>query len=124
MPRSKIEVYWNTAETAPVGVIAQIRVTVGCGADYLLPYQGKFTRDGWVNATSGKPLSVSVTYWKPYVETPNNHLASDGRAIRFDTAAGVATLVSSSSRRCWRDERDATVVAGLGTSVARSGGRW
>jgi hypothetical protein len=69
MPRSKIEVYWNTAEIAPVGMIAQIRVTDGCGADYLLPYPGKLTGDGWVNATSGKPLSVSVTYWKPYVET-------------------------------------------------------
>jgi hypothetical protein len=46
MPRSKIEVYWNTAETAPVGVIAQIRVTDGCGADYLLPYPGKAYEGG------------------------------------------------------------------------------
>jgi hypothetical protein len=81
MPRSKIEVYWNTAETAPVGVIAQIRVTDGCGADYLVPYPGKLTREGWVNATSGKPLSVSVTYWKPYVET----LAKKKKAERSRT---------------------------------------
>jgi hypothetical protein len=89
MPRSKIEVYWNTAEIAPVGMIAQIRVTDGCGADYLLPYPGKLTRDGWVNATSGKPLVcqrdlLEALCRDPCEEEesgaePNNHFASDGR---------------------------------------------
>jgi hypothetical protein len=38
MPRSRIEIYWKKVETAPEGVIAQVRVTDGCGSDYLLPY--------------------------------------------------------------------------------------
>src|SRR4051794_19770937 len=29
----------------------------------------ELTKEGWVNAASGKPLAVRVTYWKPYVET-------------------------------------------------------
>jgi hypothetical protein len=69
MPRSRIEIYWKKAETAPEGVIAQVRVTDGCGSDYLLPYPCKLTKDGWVNAASGKPLAVRATYWKLYVET-------------------------------------------------------
>ena len=69
MSRSKIELYWKTIETAPQGVIAQVRVTDGCGSDYLLPYPCKLTKDGWVNAASGKPLMVRATYWKLYVET-------------------------------------------------------
>ena len=69
MPRSRIEIYWNTAETAPDGVIAQVRVTDNNGSDYLLPYPCELTKEGWVNAASGKPLAVRVTYWKPYVET-------------------------------------------------------
>jgi hypothetical protein len=51
------------------GVIAQVLVTDGGGSDYLLPYPCKFTKDGWVNAASGKPLAVRPTYWKLYVET-------------------------------------------------------
>ena len=69
MPRSRIEIYWNTADTAPDGVIAQVRVTDNSGSDYLLPYPSELTKEGWVNAASGKPLAVRVTYWKPYVET-------------------------------------------------------
>jgi hypothetical protein len=73
MPRSKIEIYWNTADSAPDGVIAQVRVTDNSGSDYLLPYPCELTKEGWVNAASGKPLAVRVTYWKPYVETlPRN----------------------------------------------------
>jgi hypothetical protein len=63
------EIYWGRAETAPEGVIAQVRVTDGSGSDYLLPYPCKLTNGGWVNAASGKPLAVGVTYWKFYVET-------------------------------------------------------
>ena len=69
MFRSRIEIYWNTAETAPDRVIAQVRVTDNGGSDYLLPYPCELTKEGWVNAASGKPLAVRVTYWKPYVET-------------------------------------------------------
>ncbi len=69
MSRSKIELYWKTIETAPQGVIAQVRVTDGCGSDYVLPYPCTLTKDGWVNAASGKPLMVRATYWKLYVET-------------------------------------------------------
>jgi hypothetical protein len=69
MPRSRIEIYWNESETAPDGVIAQVRVTDGGGSDYLLPYPCKLTKNGWVNAASGGSLVVRVTYWKPYVET-------------------------------------------------------
>jgi hypothetical protein len=69
MPRSRIEIYWKKSETAPEGVIAQVRVTDGCGSDYLLPYPCKLTKDGWVNAASGKLLAVRPTYWKLYVET-------------------------------------------------------
>jgi hypothetical protein len=73
MPRSRIEIYWKTPETAPDGVIAQVRVTDDSGSDYLLPYPCELTEDGWVNAASGKPLAVRVTYWKLYVETlPRN----------------------------------------------------
>ena len=70
MPSSRILIYWKKAETAPDGVIAQVRVTDGSGSDYLLPYPCKLTSDGWVNAASGKPLAVAVTCWKLYVETP------------------------------------------------------
>jgi hypothetical protein len=69
MSHSKIEIYWKRIETAPQGVIAQVRVTDGCGSDYLLPYPCKLTKDGWVNAASGKPLMVRATYWRLYVET-------------------------------------------------------
>ena len=69
MPRSRIEIYWKTPETAPEGVMAQVRVTDDSGSDYLLPYPCELTEDGWVNAASGKPLAVRVTYWKLYVET-------------------------------------------------------
>ena len=69
MQRSRIEIYWKKAETAPEGVIAQVRVTDGSGSDYGLPYPCKLTSDGWVHAASGKPLAVRVTYWKLYVET-------------------------------------------------------
>ena len=82
MPRSRIEIYWKTPETAPDGVIAQVRVTDDSGSDYLLPYPCELTEDGWVNAASGKPLAVRVTYWKPYVETlprrkPGKRIGSD-----------------------------------------------
>src|SRR3954466_12360170 len=60
MPRSKIEIYWNTADTAPDGVIAQVMVTDDSGSDYVLLYPCELTKDGWVNAASGKPLAVRV----------------------------------------------------------------
>jgi hypothetical protein len=44
MARSNIEIYWNKVETAPEGVIAQVRVTDGAGPDYLLPYPCTLTR--------------------------------------------------------------------------------
>lgn len=73
MSHSKIEIYWKTIETAPHGVIAQVRVTDGCGSDYSLPYPCKLTKDGWVNAASGKPsrwrVMVRATYRRLYVET-------------------------------------------------------
>ena len=69
MPRSRIEIYWRAPETALDGVIAQVLVTDDSGSDYLLPYPCELTKEGWVNAASGKPLAVRVTYWKPYVET-------------------------------------------------------
>jgi hypothetical protein len=70
MSRNRIEIYWKRANTAPEGVIAQVRVTDGSGSDYLLPYPCKLTTGGWVNAASSKPLAVCVTYWKLYVQTP------------------------------------------------------
>ena len=47
MPRSNIEIYWKKAETAPEGVIAQVRVTDGSGSDYGLPHPCKLTSNGW-----------------------------------------------------------------------------
>jgi hypothetical protein len=67
--RSRIEVYWNSIDTAPAGVAVQVRVTDGSGDEYLLPYPCKLTADGWVNAATGSPLSVRPTYWKLHVET-------------------------------------------------------
>jgi hypothetical protein len=69
MPRSRIEIYWKKVDTAPEGVMAQVRVTDGCDSDYLLQYPCKLTKNGWVNAASGKPLAVRAIYWKLYVET-------------------------------------------------------
>ena len=77
MSHSKIEIYWKTIETAPHGVIAQVRVTDGCGSDYSLPYPCKLTKDGWVNAASGKPLMVRATYWTLQVERHLSSLATD-----------------------------------------------
>ncbi len=51
------------------GTRGQVRVADNWGSDYLLPYPCELTKEGWVNAASGKPLAVRVTYWKPYVET-------------------------------------------------------
>jgi hypothetical protein len=67
--RSRIEIYWNSIETAPTGVAVQVRVTDGSSDEYLLPYPCKLTPDGWVNAATGSPLAVRPTYWKLYVET-------------------------------------------------------
>jgi hypothetical protein len=67
--RSRIEVYWNSIDTAPAGVAVQVRVTDGSSDEYLLPYPCKLTPDGWVNAATGSPLAVRPTYWKLYVET-------------------------------------------------------
>jgi hypothetical protein len=67
--RSRIEVYWNSIDTAPAGVAVQVRVTDGSGDEYLLPYPCKLTPDGWINAATGSPLSVRPTYWKLYVQT-------------------------------------------------------
>jgi hypothetical protein len=43
--RSRIEVYWNSVDTAPAGEPLQVRVTDG-SEDYLLPYACKLTPDG------------------------------------------------------------------------------
>ena len=67
--RSRIEVYWNSIDTAPAGVAVQVRVRDGSSDEYLLPYPCKLTPDGWVNAATGSPLAVRPTYWKLYVET-------------------------------------------------------
>lgn len=83
MPRSRIEIYWKKIESAPEGVTAQVRVTDGCGSDYLLPYPCKLTKDGWVHAVSGKPLAVRATYWKLYVETTPRNKAGE-RTTRLD----------------------------------------
>jgi hypothetical protein len=92
MSHSKIEIYWKTIETAPHGVIAQVRVTDGCGSDYSLPYPCKLTKDGWVNAASGKPLMVRATYWKLHVETSED----EGRDVRpaSEGASARAQLIS------------------------------
>ena len=72
--------YWKPPETAPDGVTAQVRVTDDSGSDYLLPYPCELTTEGWVNASSRKPLAVRVTYWKPYVETlPSKRTSGQGR---------------------------------------------
>ena len=68
MPGRSIEIYWKKSETAPEGVIAQVRVTDGCGSD-LLPYPCKLTKDGWVNAASGRLLAVRPPTGSFYVET-------------------------------------------------------
>jgi hypothetical protein len=62
--RSRIEVYWNSIDTAPAGEPLQVCVTDG-SEDYLLPYACKLTPEGWVNAATGSPLRVRPTYWKP-----------------------------------------------------------
>ncbi len=77
MARSNIERYWNKVETAPEGVIAQVRVTDGAGPEYLLPYPCTLTRDGWVKAASGKPLAVRPTYWKLFVDTEFETIGHD-----------------------------------------------
>jgi hypothetical protein len=82
MPRSRIEVYWKTPETASDGVIAQVLVTDDSGSEYLLPYPCELGAEGWVNAASRKPLAVRVTYWKPYVETLARTKPGKGRRKR------------------------------------------
>ena len=84
MPRSRIEIYWKPAETAPDRVIAQVRVTDDSGSDYLLPYPCELSAEGWVNAASRKPLAVRVTYWKPYVETLPKTKPGGDNPIRGD----------------------------------------
>ena len=44
--------------------------------------RAQLTEDGWVNAASGKPLAVRVTYWKPYVE--NSPRRKPGKRIGSD----------------------------------------
>ena len=46
MPRNKIELYWQKAETATEGVTAQVLVTDGNSSDYLLPYPCTLTAGG------------------------------------------------------------------------------
>ena len=93
MSHNKIEIYWKTIETAPHGVIAQVRVTDGCGSDYSLPYPCKLTKDGWVNAASGKPLMVRATYWRAACR---NHAEDEGRDVRpaSEGASARAQLIS------------------------------
>ena len=93
MSHSKIEIYWKTIETAPHGVIAQVRVTDGCGSDYSLPYPCKLTKDGWVNAASGKPLMVRATYWRAVCR---NHAEDEGRDAQpaSEGASARAQLIS------------------------------
>ena len=93
MSHNKIEIYWKTIETAPHGVIAQVRVTDGCGSDYSLPYPCKLTKDGWVNAASGKPLMVRATYWRAACR---NHAEEEGRDAQpaSEGASARAQLIS------------------------------
>src|SRR3954469_22890932 len=97
MPRSRIEIYWNTAETAPDRVIAQVRVTDDSGSDYLLPYPCELTAEGWVNAASRKPLAVRVTYWKLYVETLPR--TKPGRGIIRSGATKARTSRSAGGKK-------------------------
>ena len=90
MPRSRIEIYWRTPETAPDGVIAQVLVTDKSGNDYLLPYPCELTKDGWVNAVSCKPLAVRVTYWKPYVKTFPRNKTEEGPSRAHQRPTGKA----------------------------------
>ncbi len=100
MARSNIEIFWNKVETAPAGVIAQVRVTDGAGPDYLLPYPCTLT--SWVKADSGKPLAVRPTYWKVYVETlprkktrertPRLHSAPTGAPLTIVESLSDLTL--------------------------------
>ena len=94
MPRSRIEIYWKKIESAPEGVTAQVRVTDGCGSDYLLPYPCKLTKDGWVHAVSGKPLAVRATYWKLYVETTPRSKAGE-RSTRLDVPQPGVTYANN-----------------------------
>jgi hypothetical protein len=68
MARSRLEVYWNSVETAPIDTALQVRVSDG-SSDYLLPFACKLTPAGWVNAGTGSPLTVQPTWWKLFVET-------------------------------------------------------
>ena len=88
MFRSRIEIYWNTAETAPDRVIAQVRVTDNGGSDYLLPYPCELTKEGWVNAASGKPLAVRVEAENPASE--------DRHRARLAVMFGLKALYSGS----------------------------
>jgi hypothetical protein len=98
MPRSRIEIYWRTPETAPEGVIAQVLVSDDSGSDYLLPYPCELTKDGWVNAASGKPLAVRVTYWKPYVETTlRSKRTRSGQGRQNDDYQSVSVTLSPPS---------------------------
>ena len=67
--RSKIEMYWNSVDSAPAEVLLQVLVNDGSGSDYLLPYPCKLTPEGWVNAATGSRLEVRPNRWKPFVET-------------------------------------------------------
>src|SRR3954462_15783040 len=66
--RSRIEVYWNSIDTAPAGVAVQVRVTDGANDEYLLPYPCKLTPEGWARppvrrCRCGRPIGSST--WKP-----------------------------------------------------------
>ena len=78
MPRSRIEIYWKKSETAPEGVIAQVRVTDGCGSDYLLPYPCKLTKDGWVNAASGRLFGCTPHLLEALCRDPFEEKAKGG----------------------------------------------
>jgi|SRR5205809_384385 hypothetical protein len=67
--RNSVDKYWNVAETSPLGIAVQVRVTDGCGDFYLLPYPCRLTAAGWVNARTGTALMVTPTHWQPHVET-------------------------------------------------------
>jgi hypothetical protein len=55
MPRNNIELYWQKAETATEGVIAQVLVTDGNSSDYLLPYPCTLTAEGGLRRPRGSP---------------------------------------------------------------------
>src|SRR4051794_41870076 len=67
--RSRIEVYWNSIDTAPAGVAVQGRGTGGADDEDLLPDPWKLTPGGWGRAP-GCPRRGGPPIWRPSWEPP------------------------------------------------------